>query len=162
MLKLSCWPTSWSGTAAGGQRREGSSVSVVLAGVHGAQVAEVLSSPVSRARETAVTAADLQALAGYPRPPVTPLDGLNNRDWGPLEGKAAAEVRCHTTLPGAPCLSPACTSACLLASAACASLHASCMPVRSSLQPHTAHACSAATSTVPLEGFVHLLGTSGY
>lgn len=57
------------------------------------QVSEVLSSPLSRAQETARTVADLQALAGYGQPPVSPMEGLNNRDWGSLEGRSAAEAR---------------------------------------------------------------------
>jgi broad specificity phosphatase PhoE len=59
----------------------------------------VLSSPLSRAQETARTVADLQALAGYRQPPVSPIEGLNNRDWGSLEGRSAAEAR----LPLPPC-----------------------------------------------------------
>ncbi len=59
-----------------------------------AQVAQLLSSPLGRAQETARTVADLQGLAGHVSDlEVVPLEELNNRDWGALEGRAAAEVR---------------------------------------------------------------------
>ena len=56
------------------------------------QVDAIYSSPLSRAKETAQSIADLQSLAGYSQPPVSACDDLNNRDWGSLEGREASEV----------------------------------------------------------------------
>jgi broad specificity phosphatase PhoE len=60
------------------------------------QIDEVYSSPLERAVENAQTIVDLQALAGFSGPPVKIMDSLNNRDWGGLEGRLAAEV--HMTV----------------------------------------------------------------
>ena len=56
------------------------------------QVDAIYSSPLSRAKETAQSIADLQSLAGFSQPPVRESDDLNNRDWGSLEGREASEV----------------------------------------------------------------------
>ena len=56
------------------------------------QVDAIYSSPLSRAKETAQSIADLQSLAGFSQPPVRACDDLNNRDWGSLEGREASEV----------------------------------------------------------------------
>ena len=59
----------------------------------GLQVDTIFSSPLSRAKETAQSIADLQSLAGFSSPPVSATDDLNNRDWRSLEGRDASEVR---------------------------------------------------------------------
>ena len=56
------------------------------------QVDEIYTSPLTRAKETAQSIADLQSLAGFSRPSVRDCDDLNNRDWGSLEGRDASEV----------------------------------------------------------------------
>ncbi|CAL5219736.1 g1633 [Coccomyxa viridis] len=56
------------------------------------KVDEIYSSPLTRAKETAQSIADLQSLAGFSRPSVSDCDDLNNRDWGSLEGRDASEV----------------------------------------------------------------------
>ena len=58
------------------------------------QVDTIYSSPLSRAKETAQSIADLQSLAGFSSPPVSASDDLNNRDWGLLEGRPIASCLC--------------------------------------------------------------------
>ena len=62
------------------------------------QVDAIYSSPLSRAKETAQSIADLQSLAGFSQPPVRESEDLNNRDWGSLEGREASEVSAVSSL----------------------------------------------------------------
>lgn len=85
-----------------------------------AQVAQLLSSPLGRAVETARTVADLQGLAGHVQNlAVVPLEELNNRDWGALEGRAAAEVRLLTVDPSLQTVPRSCASMAGLQSRSC-------------------------------------------
>ena len=52
----------------------------------------VLTSPLSRAKETAQPIANLQGLAGHPTPKIEEIQLLIDRDWGTFEGRLASEV----------------------------------------------------------------------
>lgn len=56
------------------------------------QVDLVVSSQLARAMETAKPIAELQALAGNPKPQIRSEELLIDRDWGTFQGKLVQEV----------------------------------------------------------------------
>ena len=56
------------------------------------QIDLVVSSPLLRARDTAVAISDYQAIDGSPKPELQTMEELTDRDWGSSQGRLVQEV----------------------------------------------------------------------
>ena len=67
--------------------------------LYAVQVNLVVTSPLKRALDTAVTIADYQAMDGSPKPVLQTMEELTDRDWGSSQGRLAQEVRHYSLAP---------------------------------------------------------------